>query len=172
MKRKGVFFLLMLFVAVVNSSCFKENGKKEYELEFKFSNGELVSTKGNIYEKPKKNYPDGDFNQFYKDNKKCIGFHKTGNNSANTFDGEFLALLTKEDKMISSENSSFVLYNSSLTGNSSTVLIGALHCIGDYKSPFRKFTVDSGTFTFEWSNAEDFGLQDTVLTGTWSLKRK
>lgn len=64
------------------------------------------------------------------------------------------------------------LFNSQITGASETNMLGSLTCNATYKRFGRKITVEDGTFTFEWYNAEDVGKQDTTLTGTWTLKRE
>ncbi len=163
---------LSLICSVLVTSCLKEKGKQEYFLTLTFTNGEQVKNAKIIFEKPK-NYDDMDNKSFFKDNKDIFILRKTGNigSTYNYIPTDLLCYKTKEKKVIAENKVDLYLHNSAFTGTSSALLLGVLKFDGDYKRFGRKITVEEGTFSFEWYNAEDVGKQDTILTGTWSLKR-
>lgn len=164
---------LLLFCLFFLIGCFKENGKKKYTLTLTFANGEQIVNEMVIFEKPK-NYKESYNKTFYKDNKDIFVLRETGaQGPANNFiQTDILCYMTKEKKVIAENDADVYLHNSSYTGVSSAAMSGILKFNGTYKRFGRKITVDDGTFTFEWYNAEDVGKQDTTLTGTWSLKRE
>jgi hypothetical protein len=161
------FGILLLFVI---SSCTKEVARKHYLLKLHFNNGMEHESDGVIYEKDKtyksKSVEDIGDHVAMKYYPECIWFSDYDQIDMKLFK-------TKEDKLVGTTTQTILVSNASnVIGIESEKLFGSLELEGAYKSPFRKITVDNGTFSFTWSNAEDFGMQDTVLTGTWSLKRK
>lgn len=164
---KQVALLLVLFAL---SACTKEVARRHYLLKLNFDNGIKHESDGRIFEKDKEYkkkhtydiddhvdmgiYPDAIY--FYANDGIQVYLFKT-----------------KEEKLVGTITQLLhVTGGSSVLGNDTGNLIGNLELQGAYKSPWRKITVKNGTFTFQWSNAEDFGLTDTTLTGTWTLKRK
>jgi hypothetical protein len=49
---------------------------------------------------------------------------------------------------------------------------GEVYFEGEYTQKGRAYTIENGSFEFYWRNAEEFGMNDTILKGTWSLKRE
>ncbi len=166
---KIIVCLLVLFVL---SNCTKENGVKFYLLTYHFSTGDEVVLRGRIYEKPK----------LYK--------AKKGDET-----GDHIPLLGKYDLIFGYTNSIegvvkmsfnktiegqlYLIYFPSLDGSKLSFsnfqnnrLTGSMELIGNYKSPLKKITVSDGTFKFKWGNAELFGKNDSILTGTWTLQRE
>lgn len=161
-------FRIVLFVMMsVLLACNKENAKKEYEMYLHFESNDHWKSYGRIFEK-KKDY--GDYEEELADTE----FKKSWKKNQlyfSCFDGMIMLKYNNVfggngtvNEMIQSP----VHFAADQTGN----FQGSLVLEGAYSQKKRAYTVESGTFQFYWSNAEDFGLQDTVLTGTWSLKRK
>ena len=163
-------FCLVLLMCLFG--CLKENGKHEYLFTFTFSNGEQIKTSIIIREKPKK-YNDNSDKVYWRNNKDLLAIVPIdpANETRNEFNDNFLMIKLDDKTLISNTTMSFHLFDSQITGASESSLLGSLNCSGDYKRFGRKITVEEGTFSFEWYNAEDIGKQDTILTGTWSLKR-
>ena len=79
---------------------------------------------------------------------------------------------TKEEKLTGTWIQTLDISNCSFASNQTIKAKGSIAVVGDYKSPYRKFKVENGTFTYKWANAEDYGMNDTTFTGTWTLKRE
>jgi len=158
-------FILTVFIL---SACTKEVGKKPYVLAFNFSSGDSYKIKGRVFEKNKKysesetGVLDGDV---MEGNKNAIVF---GNNSA-----DFREIFKTDNSLLTGTFPEvFDIANCIFANNQTVSTKGSLSLEGEYKSPFRKFKVESGTFTYKWANAEEYGMNDTILTGTWTLKRE
>lgn len=149
-------------------SCKKENGKNLYQLTYQFNSGDIFTETGVIYEK-------------YKKNKKYLApIDSWGQSIIKEETGLFLKFrskmiaLTTEDKKIlineewncASQNP--VVFANNLIGG----FYGEIYMEGSYIQKGRAYSVENGTFEFYWRNAEDFGMTDTILKGTWTLKRK
>ncbi|MNJ84744.1 hypothetical protein D3C87_22030 [compost metagenome] len=132
-------FLLAVFFV---SGCRKENGKREYEIQLFFDNGEYYKNEGTITEKmPKVNKYHGDalyttfFNDYY--------------------------FLKVNDKLISSGQ--LIIIN----GNN-----GDIYFEGAYTRKGRAYIVEDGYFEVIWRDNAGDPLTNSVLTGKWTLKRK
>lgn len=163
--KPSIFLLLLGLFA-----CTKEVAKKDYLMVLQFDNGIKSECLGRIYEKHK---------VYHQRNTNEIGDMVSMKNYPNAIyfysnDGIQVYLFkTKEEKLVGTVTQLIHITNGSSTlGVEAGNMIGNLEFEGDYKSPFRKITVNNGRFTFQWSNAADFGLTDTTLTGKWTLKRK
>lgn len=163
--KRLVFFSLMALLG-----CTKEVAKKDYLLVLQFNNGIKSECMGRIYEKDK---------VYHQKNTNEIGDHVAMKYYPNSIffysnDGVQVYLFkTKEEKLVGTTTQLLHITNgSSALGVETGNIYGNIEFEGNYKSPFRKIKVEQGTFTFQWSNAADYGLNDTTLTGTWTLKRK
>jgi hypothetical protein len=165
-------YLFFLVLSLSLFGCTKEVARKFYILQLHFDNGMEHESEGRIFEKDKVYKSDDP-----EDIDNSVTMHYLPNSIKYFSKNELTIILfkTKEKQLVGATNSveSLTVKNASaIIGLESSKLEGILELEGSYKSPFRKITVENGTFSFTWSNAEDYGLQDTVLTGTWSLKRK
>ncbi len=163
--------LLILFVFI--SGCRKENAKHDYIYSLTFSNGEQVQMEVTIREKPKA-YTDKSDKTFWKNNKDYIAivYGNPVDGTINRIIGSSLMMIKTEDKKLITNAKSYIrLSNSSFTGVSDFEMLGSFTSSGEYKRFGRRITVEAGTFSFEWNNAEEVGKNDTILTGTWTLKR-
>jgi hypothetical protein len=162
--------LLSIFFVL---SCRKEVARKYYLLTYTFSSGETITIRGRIFEKDKKyKEKDGD----------DIGQHLTVNDPnaiifGYTGDSDvghqiYTMFKTKEEKLTGTWIQVLDIPNCSFANNQMIKAKGSIAVVADYKSPYRKFKVENGTFTYKWANAEDYGMNDTILTGTWTLKRE
>lgn len=145
--------------------CHKEVAKKSYLLQLNFDSGGVSKSEGVIYEKDKKYKHDG-----YK------SYVILGNKNAMIFDSEdglsFWIFKTPEEKLIAEVSYFFSVDNASFANDATANCYGSLELEGAYTRSGRKIKVENGTFKFTWSNAEDYGQVDQVLTGTWTLQRK
>lgn len=132
------FIAICLFI----SGCHKENGKREYEIQLLFDNGDVLKDVGTVTEKESKvkNYYNGDavyttvFNDYFflKVNGKFIC---SGNLNADSKHGE-------------------------------------LYLEGAYTQKGRAYTVNDGYFEVIWRDVYGEPLTNSVLTGKWTLKRR
>ncbi|AEA43835.1 hypothetical protein [Fluviicola taffensis] len=156
---KKIFYIFICCFLVL--ACTKENGKKPYDFAFVFESGDEWHFEWKIYEKPRKDdYDDEDLSQ-----------------DINLKDGRGIYL--ENDKVLIKTESkklmgSFFIEKTETTifsGNQTGSFEGYLTVEGSYEKKGRKFIVEDGTFEFLWTNAEVYGMQDTVLKGKWTLKR-
>lgn len=163
-----MMFRIVLFVMIsVLFACKKENAKKEYEMYLHFDSDDHWKSFGRIFEKDKdygdyeEELADTEFKKSWKKNQLYFS----------CFDGMNMLKYTKVfggNGSIKESISTPVHF----AGDQSGYFEGSLVLEGAYTQKGRAYTVESGTFQFYWSNAEDFGMQDTIMKGTWSLKRK
>jgi hypothetical protein len=158
---KTVAYILICCLMVWG--CKKENGKKPYDFALYFESGDEWHYEYKIFEKYRKdNYGDDDLPY-------TIGL-KTGKG---IYLGPYKALYkTDSEKLMGT----FSILKDGVTtvfsGSQSGSFEGYLTVEGSYKKHFREFIVEDGTFEFLWTNAEVYGMQDTVLKGKWTMKRK
>ena len=74
--------------------------------------------------------------------------------------------------MVGRFNDQLTISNCGFANGQDIVTEGSIALEGKYKSPFRKFKVEEGTFTLHWGNADVYGITDSLITGTWTLKRE
>nr|WP_294859996.1 hypothetical protein [uncultured Fluviicola sp.] len=142
--------------------CTKENGKKPYDFALYFDSSDEWHYEWKIYEKPKKdNYGQED-----------LAYTMSLGSKNGIYLGEHRALYkTDSEKLMGTffiTQESTAIFSGSQSGN----FEGYLTVEGSYKRHFREFIVEDGTFEFFWTNAEVYGMQDTVLKGKWTMKRK
>jgi hypothetical protein len=156
------------------SNCQKENAKHVYIYSLNFSNGEKVQMRVTIREKVK-SYTDKADRTFWRNNKDYISLvfgeqvSGTMNRVGNT---SMLMIKTEEKTLITNAKSYIRFFGSSFTGVADFEMLGSFTCSGSYQPFGRKIEVEDGSFSFEWNNAEYVGKNDTILTGTWTLKRE
>lgn len=156
-KKTGVFALMLFCI----SSCFKEVAKKKYNLVMTFETGDVYTISDFIYEKDKMYTVNGSEDEVmkgYTQNMILLGtrkFYKTDNNY-----------------LVANLNDLLSLSNCGFANGQDIVTEGSIALEGKYKSPFRKFKVEEGTFTLHWGNAADYGMTDSLISGTWTLKRQ
>ncbi len=142
--------------------CKKENGKKPYDFALYFDSSDEWHYEWKIYEKPKKN----NYNQ--SDLPYTIDLEP----GTGIYLGDHRALYkTDSEKLMGTffiENTGVTLFSGTQSGS----FEGYLTVEGSYKKHFREFIVEDGTFEFLWTNAEVYGMQDTVLKGKWTMKWK
>lgn len=152
---------LLVFVLLSASSCFKEVAKKPYDLVLTFSSGDVYTITDVIYEKDKKYIVNGSEDEVmkgYDDNMILFG--------SRTF------FYSDDHYLVAVINDQLTISNCAFANGQDIVTEGSINLEGKYKSPFRKIKVEEGTFELHWGNAEDYGMSDQVVTGTWALKRK
>ncbi|MDR0801913.1 hypothetical protein [Fluviicola sp.] len=167
---KGRTILFFLGFCLMLSACKKEIGKKEYTMTFRFESGDEISLTGKIFEKYKKNKKylseiDGGYPLILIDGR---GLYMEFRNNNTT-----IALKTSDKKLICNDNWNFMFKNPTIFANNQSGLVtGNVEMEGTYTQKGRAYTVENGDFKFYWRNAdEDFGMNDTILKGKWTLKR-
>lgn len=165
---KNLIYSIGLCILILG--CTKEVGKKEYELIFTFSTSERCIINSFVFEKTKK-YKNQDANYY-------VGKPHVGNQiyiEGKLYNGANfpLILFKTEAKFLAGINAvSIPLNSASFAGNQNIQVTGILDMYGKYEKKGRKFIVENGTFTIDWTNAADYGQSNQQLTGTWTLKRK
>jgi hypothetical protein len=173
---KGRTILFFLGFCLMLSACKKEIGKKEYTMTFRFESGGEISLTGKIYEKNKKNKKyqgqiDGGvpmveiekvglYMEFYS--------YKANNTTITT------GAIKSADKKLIVNSAKWKFWNEFppiSPNNQSGQFIGTMYLEGSYTQKGRAYIVEDGDFEFYWQNAEDFGMNDTILKGKWTLKR-
>lgn len=159
--------MILFFSLFLLGSCHKENAKKEYEMVLFFETGDIWKSDGRIFEKNKKyrKYENDLKNTYFND------FWIKNHLFSSCFDG--LDFVKYDERfgghgMIKQQIESPVTFANNQTG----YFEGTLVFEGNYTQKGRAYTVETGTFQFYWSNAWAFGEFDTIINGTWSLKRK
>jgi len=161
---------IMLFLTVMLlTGCTKEVGKVEYELYFKFASSDESLFNCLIYEKSK-HYIAPNEDDIYKGDKSYL-LIKSSSTIKNNF--EIVLLKTESNQLITiNPVKNWGISNALFASNQDVNLLGTIEMNGSYKKKGKKFIVENGTFTINWSNAPDYGEPVQELTGTWSLKRK
>lgn len=170
---KGRTILFFLGFCLMISACKKEIGKKEYTMNFRFESGDEISLTGKIFEKYKKykkylNEIDGGYSLKLIDGvglyMKFYSFEVSNTTTA----------LKMSDKKLICNDEWKLMFGNPITfaNNQSGLITGEIELEGTYTQKGRAYTVENGDFKFYWRNAEEFGMTDTILKGTWSLKRK
>jgi len=163
-----ILSFLSLFVA---NSCNKEVGKEKYMLKLNFNDNCVKNIDCVIYEKSKEYETEaGDkYNMLGNPN-----FIKVV--AGNSSDTEYFVFhfVKTEANYLASINllNNMTINNAAFASNQNITINGVCNLNGSYKKKGKKFIVENGTFTINWSNAPDYGEPVQELTGTWSLKRK
>jgi hypothetical protein len=164
MKGTLLFFITILIIFL--TSCKKEIGKMEYILSFQFQSGSTIDLTGRIFEKDRKSkkYKDQIDDGYWMKEIEKKGLYLDFANDNTT-----MALKSPDNILICNDHwefwKNFPLIQS---GHAE----GDIYLEGSYTQKGRAYTVENGTFEFYWRNAEVFGMTDTILKGTWTLKRK
>ncbi|AEA43845.1 hypothetical protein [Fluviicola taffensis] len=141
--------------------CTKENGKKPYNFALFFDSGDEWHFEWKIYEKYRKDhYDDEDLAQDVT----------LKHGRAIYLENDKVLIKTESKKLMGSfliEKTQTTLFS----GNQTGMFEGFLTVEGSYEKKGRKFIVEDGKFEFLWTNAEAYGMQDTVLKGKWTMKR-
>ncbi|AEA43851.1 hypothetical protein [Fluviicola taffensis] len=158
MKKLLYIFICCLLVL----RCTKENGKKPYDFALVFESGDEWHYQYKMYEKYRKDhYDDEDLAQDVT----------LKHGRAIYLENDKVLIKTESKKLMGSfliEKTQTTLFSANQTGS----FEGFLTVGGSYEKKGRKFIVEDGKFEFLWTNAEVYGMQDTVLKGKWTLKRK
>lgn len=160
--------VLLSWMVLLLIACHKENAKHEYELVLSFETGDVWMSKGRIFEKDKR------YKKYEDELKKALDNFQVGKKDQlfiSCFDG--VGLLKYNDLLggggkVKNQFNSPVTFANNQTGE----FIGQLTMEGSYSQHYREYKVENGTFQFYWSNAWAYGKQDTIIKGTWTLKRK
>lgn len=171
---KAIRFFQCILLLICLSNCQKENAKHVYIYSLNFSNGEKVQTRVTIREKPK-GYNDKTDKYFWRHNRDYIAlvFGDPVSGTMNRVENTSMLMIKTEEKTLITNSKSYIrLFGSSFTGADDFEMLGSFTCSGSYHPFGRKIEVEDGRFSFEWNNAEDVGKNDTILTGTWTLKRE
>lgn len=166
MKKLTLLFLLIQLL----TNCTKEVGKDIYNLTFTFNTGDKITTECLVYEKSKK----------YKSSaaEQALASESGGNLiyvEAQFYTTEIWGmsfLKTEAEYLAGISYFHAPCLNASFATGQNIDVQGVMDLYGSYDKKWRKFTVEEGTFTFQWTNAVDYGETNKVLTGTWTLKRK
>jgi hypothetical protein len=153
------YILICVFLAL---GCKKEIGKKPYDFALYFESGDEWHFEWKIYEKYRKDHYDQEDLPYTIALKPGRGIYL----------GDHRALYKTESKKLMGTFAINKDGNTFFSGNQSGNFEGYLTVEGPYEKQGRKFIVEDGTFEFLWTNAEAFGMQDTVFKGKWTLKRK
>lgn len=157
---KKITVLVVLFVVLI--SCTKEVGKQPYSLVFNFDSGQQLKLECLICEKSKVyNTGYGNHTISLKNSKNKIVIIPVVETSP------FF-----EINMLKSEGSHLASLTNQEFSVNAQIIKGPLEMYGEYDKKGKKFIVENGTFSFEWTNALDYGEPIQTLTGSWSLKRK
>lgn len=153
---------LLTLILITSLSCNKEVGKKTYYLIFNFDSGNELKLECRILEKQKVyNTEYGNHTVSLKNSEDKIVIIPV----YNTYSYYQITLLKGEgNHLLGLSNQSFKVNDQFING--------PLEMYGDYDKKGRKFIVENGTFTIDWTNAADYGQSIQQLKGTWSLKRK
>jgi hypothetical protein len=167
MKRLSRIVFLIGFLLNVNA-CKKENAKHEYEMTLFFETGDVWRSTGRIFEKDKR------YKKYEEELKSAKDYFKIGSSNLvyiDCFDG--IGVL-KYDKKLGGGGkiNNLIDIPVSFANNQTGIFQGTITMEGFYTQKGRAYTVETGTFQFYWSNAWSFGEFDTIINGTWSLKRK
>lgn len=166
MKKLTQTFLIFLLL----TNCTKEVGKEGYNLTFKFNSSEQITAEYLIYEKPKK-YNNSSAESTTTSNNKAYLIYL----EAQFYTSEIMGMIlfkTEADYLAGINNFHAPCANASFATGQNVDLQGVMDMYGAYDKKWRKFIVEEGTFTFNWTNAADYGETNKTLTGTWTLKRK
>ncbi|AEA43839.1 hypothetical protein [Fluviicola taffensis] len=156
---KKLVYLLICCLSIWG--CSKENGKKTYDFALFFESGDEWHYEKKIYEKYKKYYD--------QDENLDIDFGLKYGRAIYLEVGQIF-YKTDDKKLMGSfliEKTQTTLFSGNQTGS----FEGFLTVEGSYQKKGRKFIVEDGKFEFLWTNAEAYGMQDTVLKGKWTMKR-
>ena len=156
---KNIGFVILLLISF--TSCFKEVAKKDYNLVLTFETGDVYIFTDVIYEKDKKYVVNGSEDEVMK------GYAK----NMIMFGNRHL-FLTDNKYLVGRFNDQLTISNCGFANGQDIVTEGSIALEGKYKSPFRKFKVEEGAFTLHWGNATDYGMTDSLISGTWTLKRE
>ncbi len=167
MKKLSIIILVILLL----NSCTKEVGKELYNLTFTFNTGEQITTECLIYEKAKKKYESSTAENIlnHKEDLHLIYLE------AQFYTSEIIGVTlfkTEADYLVGIDNFHAPCANASFAAGQNVDVQGVIDMNGSYDKKWRKFIVEQGTFTFQWTNAADYGETNKELTGTWTLKRK
>lgn len=165
-------FKLIFLVIFLFNSCTKEIAKEPYTLSFKFNTGEQINVDCLVHEKPKKyESSTAEWETKYSNFKKCILIYVEAQFYTSGVWG--MSLLKTEAKYLAGMTYfQAPVDNASFAAGQNIDISGVIDMYGSYDKKGRKYTVDEGTFTFQWTNAADYGETNKALNGTWTLKRK
>ncbi|MDR0801128.1 hypothetical protein [Fluviicola sp.] len=169
---KGRTILFFLGFCMLLSACKKEIGKKEYTMTFRFESGDEISLTGKIFEKYKKNKKylseiNGGYSLKLIEEMGGLYMEFNSHNTA-------VALKISDQQLILNRAWRFGFVNPAaiFANNQPGLVTGNVEMEGTYTQKGRAYTVENGDFKFYWRNAdEDFGMNDTILKGKWTLKR-
>ncbi|AEA43837.1 hypothetical protein [Fluviicola taffensis] len=157
MKKLLYVFICCLLVL----GCTKENGKSIYDFALVFESGDEWHYYWQIYEKHRKDHYDQEDLPYTIALKSGRGIYL----------GDHRALYKTESKKLMGTFLISKPEGTLFSGNQTGMFEGFLTVEGSYQKKGRKFIVEDGKFEFLWTNAEAYGMQDTVLKGKWTMKR-
>lgn len=161
---------LLILVILLLTSCTKEVGKEVYNLTLTFITGEQIKTEYLVYEKDKK-YKNTQANLYLNNDPDAkLIYLKAPFDPSQTLG--MILFKTEADYLAGINNFHAPCTNASFAAGQNIDLQGVIDMYGAFDKKWRKFTVEEGTFTFQWTNAADYGETNKELTGTWTLKRK
>ena len=158
---------VILICIITLSGCNKENGKHTYELRMTFDSGDVFAKSGKVYEKYRigKKHDGTPYNFPLKGGKGNVFF-------ADIFGG-FQFLKMNDNRLVSSGYLNIGKADPTQFANQQNGSYeGQVYFERSYTQKGRAYTVEDGSFEFYWRNAEEFGMNDTILKGKWTLKRK
>lgn len=161
---------LLFFVILLFTNCTKEVGKEVYNLTFSFNTGERITTECLVYEKSKKYKSSTAEQVLVSESAGKIIYVEAQFYTTEIWGMSFLK--TEADYLAGISYFHAPCANASFAAGQNVDIQGVMDMYGSYGRKWRKYTVEEGTFTFQWTNAADYGETNKVLTGTWTLKRK
>lgn len=165
--KKTIFLIGLLFLF---SNCTKEVGKKPYDFIMKFDSGDYLSLEVAIYEKAKE----------YENQNVQYNINTQTNTSAIYIEDitkgphqiDMVLYKTDNKRLVGVDNlQNTLIANASFAGGQHINVYGTMELEGSYSKFCRRFRVEEGTFSFDWTNAADYGYSNQTLTGTWTLKQ-
>lgn len=163
-----IYFGIILLGTIVLTGCHKENGKNDYLMNLNFESGDVFTDEGVIHEKYHfgNKYDGTPYNNALK-----VG---NGNVFYSTTFGERQFIKMDNNRLVNAGNMVLPKISTPLhfANEQQGSCYGDIYLEGSYTQKGRAYTLENGTFEFYWRNAEVFGMTDTILKGTWTLKRK
>lgn len=138
-----VRFGIIPFIAIcfLISGCRKENGKREYEIQLLFNNGEVYKDQGIVTEKE---------------------------TTVKKYHGNAVYTTVFNDYFFLKVNDKFICSGELIIPGGKH---GDIYFEGAYTQKGRAYTVEDGYFEVIWRDNAGDPLTNSVLTGKWTFKR-